>query len=192
MSKQEGAAGWPEEGIYDASLPAGARDRWRWPLSPSTHPHPPYYTRAIHHLRLFFTYFICNVFHNFYSAGPKLTPHRTRPIALFSSSSSSFFLPSFLPGFHAKSYFHTQNIELIYENSCAAAVNKLELQALSQSRHLLREYIYLHAHISLYLGGITRSSRATVHTYAKGSRWRSPARVWSVSLIYRHRNRPPL
>lgn len=24
--------------------------------------------QAIHHLRLFFTYFICNVFHNFYSA----------------------------------------------------------------------------------------------------------------------------
>lgn len=46
-----------------ASLLARASDRWRWPLSSP----PPLGSAVIHHLGLFFTYFICNIFRNFYS-----------------------------------------------------------------------------------------------------------------------------
>ena len=46
-----------------ASLLARASDRWRWALSSP----PPLAPTVIHHLGLFFTYFICNIFRNFYS-----------------------------------------------------------------------------------------------------------------------------
>lgn len=52
-----------EERREAASLPAMDRDWWRWALSS----HPLTYHRAIHHLRLFFTHFICNIFRDFYS-----------------------------------------------------------------------------------------------------------------------------
>lgn len=49
-----------------------ARDRWRWALSSP----PPLVPAVIHHLGLFFTYFICNIFRNFYSVNQP--PHRHR------------------------------------------------------------------------------------------------------------------
>ena len=55
----------------------GLSDRWRWPLS-SQHPRSLSLSlvSVIHHLGLFFTYFICNIFRNFYSVNRPPPPRR--------------------------------------------------------------------------------------------------------------------
>lgn len=58
-----------------ASLLARASDRWRWPLSSP----PPLGLVVIHHLGLFFTYFICNIFRNFYSVNRPPPPRAVTP-----------------------------------------------------------------------------------------------------------------
>lgn len=58
-----------------------AGDRWRWALSSL----PPLVPAVIHHLGLFFTYFICNIFRNFYSVNqPSPPPPPSLPLPAIS------------------------------------------------------------------------------------------------------------
>lgn len=78
IGKDEGTRGWKRSFPLRrarrrkevASLLAMARDRWRWALSSP----PPLVPAVIHHLGLFFTYFICNIFRNFYSVNQPPPP----------------------------------------------------------------------------------------------------------------------